>query len=256
MYEEHLCFKLPEGRKKIWRYMDFTKFMDMLDKESIFFTRSDKFQDKFEGVYPKMNRELRPKNYKEELEKLPPEARENFFKSLDSIEIFAEFLKRFTLINCWHMNEYESAAMWDLYLKSNEGIAIQSSVERLVKCFKGNKEKFYIGEVEYIDYKKTIIPEGNFFYPFTFKRKSFEHERELRVVHLLELPAVDDAIDYKAPSPLEFGMPIKCDIKELIERVYVSPTAPEWVFELVCSMCQKFNLDVEVIKSELSELPY
>ncbi len=49
MHKLHRDFELPENNPKIWRYMDFTKFMDMLDKESIFFTRSDKFDDKFEG---------------------------------------------------------------------------------------------------------------------------------------------------------------------------------------------------------------
>ena len=36
-----------------------------------------------------------------------------------------------TAVNCWHINEHESAAMWDLYLKSNEGIAIQSTYQKL-----------------------------------------------------------------------------------------------------------------------------
>ena len=34
-------------------------------------------------------------------------------------------------INCWHLNDHESAAMWKLYLKSNEGIVIQSTFTNL-----------------------------------------------------------------------------------------------------------------------------
>jgi hypothetical protein len=31
--------------------------------------------------------------------------------------------------NCCHINEFESAAMWQLYARMNEGVAIQSSME-------------------------------------------------------------------------------------------------------------------------------
>lgn len=33
----------------IWRYMDFTKFVDLLDTKTLFFTRADRFDDQFEG---------------------------------------------------------------------------------------------------------------------------------------------------------------------------------------------------------------
>lgn len=34
-------------------------------------------------------------------------------------------------ISCWHMNEYESAAMWKLYAKSSDAIAIQTTFQKL-----------------------------------------------------------------------------------------------------------------------------
>ena len=35
------------------------------------------------------------------------------------------------LVNSWHMNEYESAAMWDIYSTRDFGIAIRSTIKRL-----------------------------------------------------------------------------------------------------------------------------
>ena len=35
------------------------------------------------------------------------------------------------LVNSWHMNEYESAVMWDIYSTRDFGIAIQSTIKRL-----------------------------------------------------------------------------------------------------------------------------
>ncbi len=52
MFEEHPCFNTPSDDTKIWRYMDFTKFVNLLDTKSLFFVRSDKFDDPFEGLYP------------------------------------------------------------------------------------------------------------------------------------------------------------------------------------------------------------
>ena len=37
----------------IWRYMDFTKFVSMLQKGGLIFSRADKLGDPFEGFYPK-----------------------------------------------------------------------------------------------------------------------------------------------------------------------------------------------------------
>ncbi len=36
---------------KIWRYLDFTKFLSYLDKKALFFTRADKLDDIFEGKF-------------------------------------------------------------------------------------------------------------------------------------------------------------------------------------------------------------
>ena len=52
MFKEHQDFKTPKDNSKIWRYMDFTKFIDMLDKSALFFTRVDKLGDPFEGSCP------------------------------------------------------------------------------------------------------------------------------------------------------------------------------------------------------------
>jgi hypothetical protein len=84
-------------------------------------------------------------------------------------------------LNSWHINEYESAAMWKLYLESDEGIAIQSTLGRLNKSLKDTKETIFIGKIKYIDYEKESIPESNQYYPFLYKRKSFEYEKELRL---------------------------------------------------------------------------
>ena len=40
----------PKDKNTLWRYMIFKKFVDILDTESLFYTRACKFEDVFEGV--------------------------------------------------------------------------------------------------------------------------------------------------------------------------------------------------------------
>ena len=66
MYKEHPVFEKPENENtKIWRYLDFTKFVSLLDKSALFFTRADRLNDPFEGSYSKVNIQLRPVVYKD-----------------------------------------------------------------------------------------------------------------------------------------------------------------------------------------------
>lgn len=245
MYEEHPSFEKPENENvKIWRYMDFTKFLSLLDKQALFFARGDTFLDPYEGVYPKGNHGM-------------------FFfllRHLDAAEI--EKIWRTTLdarslvnINSWHMNAHESAAMWKLYLKSDEGIAIQSTFKQLRDCFTSSLPiKVFIGTVQYIDYTTQVLPMEkiirlNIFDPFLYKRISFEHERELRATAIVTEPPnqVTQLSDYQVSG----GLYVPVDLKVLLEKIYVSPTASKWFFQLVSSVVRKYNLDKEIVQSQM-----
>ena len=244
MYKEHPVFEKPEkATAKIWRYMDFTKFASLLDKSALFFSRADKLGDPFEGSYSKFNIQLRPIVYKD---KIPSEA-------LETMSRYQKRLREFTAISCWYLNEYESAALWKLYLKSNEGIAIQSTFSRLKRSLKDEDHDIYIGKVKYIDFDTDWMPEGNTFYPFVHKRKSFEHEHELRAV-IQKVPSKDGKTDLSKPL-FDDGIYVAVDLKSLIERIYVAPTCPAWLFELTKSVTKKYGLDKKVYQSSLDDVP-
>ena len=223
--------------------MDFTKFVSLLDKSALFFSRADKLGDPFEGSYSKANIELRPEVYKD---KIPPNALKDF-------SAFHKAIIRFTAINCWHLNEYESAALWGLYLKSNEGIAIQSTYNRLRDSLKDENHNIYIGKVKYIDYKKDWLPEGNSLYPFVHKMKSFEHERELRAV-IQELPSKGGTLDLSKPT-FDEGIDVSVNLDALIDKIYLAPTSPKWLHELVYSVTAKYGLNKEIHQSILDDVP-
>jgi hypothetical protein len=245
MYKENEHISKPVDESKIWRYMDFTKFVSLLDKSALFFTRADKLGDPFEGSIPKLFGEARPES-KRDKESLPSP----IFKNVSEYRIF---LTKCTLVNCWHLNNSESAAMWKLYLKSNEGIAIQSTFNRLKTCLIDEDNEVYIGKIDYVDYNFGFIPSLDIHH-FFYKRTCFEHEKELRVIIQTFRQNKNDSINYKKP-PFKEGTYIKVDLDILVDKVYVAPTSPHWVYKLIKSTVTKYGLDKQVLQSSLEEIP-
>jgi hypothetical protein len=254
-YEDHPKLdpetKIPSnGNTKIWRYMDFTKFVSLLQRKALFFCRSDRLGDSFEGSFSKANVENRNKE-----------------TYVDLSEVYRA-MTRFTIVNCWNISDYESASLWSLYAKAKQGIAIQSTVDRLKQCFGSEEEPFpqrssirgvFIGRVKYIDYKIGKIPEGYFLAPFLHKRKSFEHENELRAI-IMKFPGnKEDYIDLNewstAPDVFWDGEYVNIDVQTLIEKVYVLPMSPDWFRLLVNDIMKKYGLRKKALKSNLDESP-
>jgi hypothetical protein len=127
MYQEHPDFDQPDNTNgRVWRYMDFVKCVSLLQSRSLYFARSDKLGDRFEGSYPRMN-------VANLMDLCTPETRETFRKNWG--QVFRKW-RECMAINFWHLNDHESAAMWQLYIKSNHGIAVQSTYAKLRDCFK------------------------------------------------------------------------------------------------------------------------
>jgi len=109
----------PNGAVKVWRYMDFTKLVSLIDSRCLFFSRADQLGDPFEGSYPRSNVKARLAGTHWLFPDNEP--------VLPALSLMMKKLNKewpmHLAVNCWHMNEHESAAMWKLYLKStaNEG---------------------------------------------------------------------------------------------------------------------------------------
>lgn len=238
MYKEHSSFKIPENGVKLWRYMDLSKFIYLLSGK-LFLTRMDKFEDKFECTYPKFNKKKRPDVYNSILRDC-----KEVEKICNDFEIASQILKRTSYACCWHINNYESAAMWRLYLNSNEGIAIQTNINKLISSLRNDKKDIFIGNVNYIDYESEYLPEDNLLNLLLYKRKSFEHEKELRCVYTDFMEVTDDVP----------GKDVAVDLNQLIEKIYISPYAPQYLKEIIEDVIQKYGYNFEVIKSNMYDI--
>lgn len=247
MYKEHTSFTSIDDNNKLWRYMDFSKFIDILENNSLFFTRADKFEDKFEGSYPKGNKIEWEKRQRGKYD-------DNFKEFINWQSLVIKKLRKYTCISCWHANEFESDAMWKLYSQSNEAIAIQSSFGRLKKSFDDESKNVYIGKVNYIDYDKECINESCLYNFVLNKRKSFIHEQEVRaVVGLADFTQIKRPNCDLKETPPDFGVNINVNLEELVEKIYISPLAPKWFADLVKKVIKRYGYDFEVNYSKLKE---
>jgi len=227
MYINNSAIKLPtDPNTVVWKYLDLSKFLDLLLSQKLFMSRSDKFEDQYEGTFSEPTFE--------EIKKL----------SIDN----PDFLKYYKIhrekvaISSWHINEYESFAMWQIFTQNSEGLAIQSTIGRLQKALAPEINfNQYIGEVNYIDYKKEHIPFDDLFFPFLFKRKSFQYEGEVRILTDIGDSAVK----------INEGLKINVDINALIEKIYIHPKSENWYKNLVIQLVKQLGFDFTIEKSDL-----
>jgi hypothetical protein len=246
---DHESFRLPTNKDiPIWRYMDLGKYLAMLDRRSLYFARATHLGDPFEGSTPAQmvaEREYVRAN-KNTDPKLAP-----YKDTPDAALNWAHIPKQLVasyLVSCWHMNEHDSAAMWKLYSSSSEAVSIRSTYRRLRQSVPKN---VMIGEVNYINYQTQRFSPSNGMNFIMHKRMSFSHERELRAI-LWEMAG--DAQAYKSRIDSS-GTAIEVDLSALIERVYVSPTAPPWFSDLVVAMTKRCGYDFPVSQSVLADAP-
>jgi hypothetical protein len=249
---QHESFKLPANKNiPIWRYMDLAKYLSMLDRQCLFFARATLLGDPFEGSSTKMM--VATRDFIKTNRAIDP-ALATFKDAPDAVfMMMADTTKSMIqsyLINCWHMNEYESAAMWKLYSSSNEAVCIQTTYRHLRVCL---PECVLIGEVKYINYETEGFSAQNLLNFIMHKRMSFAHERELRAI-FWELSGTPDAQPFKAQIEPN-GLAIEVNLSTLIERVYVSPTAAPWFANLVGAMTKRCGLTFPVTQSLLAEKP-
>ena len=217
--------------------MDFTKFLALLETQQLHFTPIALFDDPFEGHPPRMVVEVQramPFGLSDEqYTKLSSEISGN-------LQSFRSY-RNTVAASCWHLNQVESAAMWSLYLRSGEGIALRTTYANLTASLIDSPAKVYGAQVEYVDFEHFSLKDRNPFLWATYKRESFKHEQELRL--LVEV------------DPTSAGCDLPIQLSRMHFSVYLAPTVPRWMGSLVERVLARYGLDCPVIQSSLGEAP-
>ena len=248
-------YEPPAANERLWRYMSLARFASMAvpryDTEgrrysTLFLSRADRLGDPFEGSIPRPEKELR--------------ANDQWSRGFP--EGYHDAFRKWTFISCWHRNRGESAALWRLYADGEGSVAITSNYGRIRQALDHIDDGVAISGVAYVDYEKELFRVGDRragSQPFLHKRKSFEHEREVRVVTIEAPPTLrtDGRVE-----PQDFmqeqsrgGKVFLVDLAVLVEAVYVSPDAPAWVGATVEAMLSSWGWTSIPIRQSNSEAP-
>lgn len=253
MYEPHPAFQEPQSAEvKIWRYIDIPKFLSFLHTASLHFARGDHFEDPYEGMLT------------DRIAKSIKSSSEDTFRMYHQHHINNRFD---TYINCWHINEHESAAMWKLYGQRAAGIAIQSTFNSLVESISEAQEPVHVGVVQYGDehLRGDKMPNGLSFW--MTKRRSFMHESELRALiwrprnnavgTMIKKGGRWKVVDYPVATPdTPSGVSLEVKVERLVHQLVLSPDTPDWMADVIGGVVSKYGYAFPIRRSRLYELSF
>lgn len=240
MYEDcSRFFDCPPDDQMVWRYMPLSCFLWMLKECKLYFSRPAQFKDDpYEGTIPFSGADQIPEN----------------LKAAYGLQ------RKLAAISCWHMNDCESVAMWKLYVKGPDGVAIQSRVGALKRL--EERSPFVVGKVEYINFQtesqRRFVEPLRWLQPYLpifQKRKSYQHEQEVRVVILNPCD-----VPYQTCVPPErragdTGFPVSIRLTDVMERIVVSAEYPPFAVASLQQDVGAAGLRIGIERSDLLRPP-
>ncbi|QDU62180.1 hypothetical protein Pan216_30470 [Planctomycetes bacterium Pan216] len=242
----------------LWRYMDFAKFVDLVLNQHLFFPTLKTLAkvDPYEGAFTKeevkiaLAMELSP----------------------DDLKQTSDSAKTAAGVSCWYLGSDESEAMWRRY-SGSVGVAIETTVGRLITSLEDSKYRLNGGRVNYCDFathNKPFFDRGELDWILR-KRKSYEHEKEYRVIAWPDCHSDDTCRKDVDSSASDFstqihgeessqingeGLSVECDVSKLIRRVVVGPRTFDPLKSLCESIMKSKGLVVSVKRSKMVEPPH
>lgn len=222
-YERHPDLITPPDDTVLWRYMDFARFIQMIERQTLWFSRLDKFEDPLEGLHT--DAELA--GIRKHVEKKRAE---------QLITLFREARKN-TYVSCWRAGRTESLAMWDLYGKGSGIVAVKSTVGLLKEAVESYDQAVFISKVRYIDWSERLGLD-NVLVACSRKDLSYQHEGEVRAI-------LSDTV--RRPQT---GIAVPVDTNSLVTEIMVGPREKEWVVQLVEQIKKRYDLPQAVFASD------
>lgn len=263
-FKEHTVFEEPEDEAhEIWRYVEGTQFISLLQNRGLYFNRTDKFEDSFEGIFPKerlideyIQRELNQEIGRLLEEEIPISDITKERSPQGELFHLMNMFRKSSYLNCWHMNDSESMAMWKAYITGGDGVLIKSTYSKLKSAIDVFDDYTYrMGRVDYLSWLDDGVEEeideekrNNWLYPLVYKQEEYEYEAEVRAIITKRAKVRSD----ENPT----GIFVPTDLNCLIDSVIVSPNSPPWgTVEFWEDICRKYKLRTNVEKSSLEVTP-
>lgn len=267
---EHYMFnQVGVVQSLLWRYMTLAKFLSFVQSQSLFFSSLQGMTklDPFEGSIPPSYVEYRDwrseadipsrafSKYEEHLRARNGNEKEAFLSFIQGRENWLKACyanRRASYISCWHLNDCESDAMWNIYAPAGEGVAVVTTLERLNSSLDTSKHLVRGGLVKYVDFDTVVVNESkpNMYEPALLKRNSFSHEKEFRLVHIDNeinlLACKPSTVNEAFKKPYSTGVNIPVELNRFIEKIVVAPTAPKWLYEVIEKYCSENGMQTDI----------
>lgn len=223
--------------ERVWRYLGFSRFAWLLQNRQLWLCRLDLLGDAWEGA-------LAGEQLDHVIGRHPPSPlsgppREDAWERSERI---IKLWRQTTFASCWSASEHKSHALWRIYCGANEGVAIQTTLDKLTE-FAGNLS---VQKIEYgVPGSKRRTPTRLDL--ATKKRPMYEFEREVRIIKVIEGDG-DVAIH---------GQRLDWDPEKWIDHISVHPEASGSFLETVTAMISTYApaLKVHVNWSAMREVP-
>lgn len=194
------------GSAAVWRYMPMWKFLSILDTGTLWFARSDKYPDRWEGVASalsydviatqlpaKLRANIAAQGKLHHLNALGMGTDEDIARITQQLKEAIYRSRRFLLVTCWNQMEHELEALWRVYTQGTDlsaaperfqgqtgAVAIRSDVASLAAAFDASSYPIAWGTVEYIDHAVTRLPFTDLRLLSFRKRRAFTADHEVR----------------------------------------------------------------------------
>ena len=220
----------PNKPQMVWRYMSFSRFVWLLEKKVLWLSRADLLGDPWEIA-------LAGAQLEHVLTTAPPgrvdsppvgyEKKGNRYETeRERAERIIRMWRQQTFVNCWSSCPHESHALWRIYCRSDEGVAIQTTLPKL-KSSVGDREVLPVVYEQPGRHRKTPTHSAL----VTSKRPMFAYEQEVRIVDWDEDREIESEI---------VGRGVPWDPEEHLESIRTHPDADKSHLEILHAVVKKF----------------
>ena len=237
IYAEDFPYTNVSPKQPLLRYMDFWKFEDLFTSQTLFFCRADKFKDPLEETISKKGIHRTSKS---------DIAFSNTAKFREpAYETAADYrntAKACTFVNCWHINDNESQAMWDAYTETPNSVLVISTAECLAASV---KQPVFGAAVKYVseDEPRTEFDERSLFF---YKDVAFAFEREFRL--LIDLMMFGGSI--RRDPPDDFYRRVPVDLNTLVWAIQPHPQATQGTKDKIDALVKKYLPNAAEVSTE------
>lgn len=212
---------------KLYRYMCLSQFMSFVETRKTYLTRLLFWEDKWEVPTIRFLSEV--------------ESCSNInFNEQEVKDLYGQ---------CWSL-EGVSDALWRIYSRDGEGILIQTTVEKfdLIKEITHGmlSPVIYYDNLKQVSKKLSLETKDNSsLTQGLFKRKAFEHEKEVRLITL------KDDVNIKNNGDSCSRLEISLNPLDFIDSIIIDPRGKDWYVKTITEYCKRCGFKIIPQKSDL-----